>query len=201
MGWNFAFGMMPFGDRWKAHRKMFDSRFRQGNISSYQPIQIECAHVLLTDLLESPEDFRIHLRQWVSYWFGSSRFDTTVVNVHDQSGSVHSDQSDLWSYYFQDWSLQGNRREIICCNDSCCFSRSFPRWHPSLPWGYVIVARMIVRSQRSSEIHPRVVPRRWIPDQGTLMEEINPWNGWFSLRSRQKRDSEQSSHMCSSGLL
>ncbi|KAJ6466262.1 cytochrome P450 [Mycena sanguinolenta] len=52
MGWDFAFSMLPRGDQWRAHRRMFNQHFRPDVSRSYRPIQMEKVHQLLQgDLL------------------------------------------------------------------------------------------------------------------------------------------------------
>lgn len=63
MGWDWGFGMMKYGPRWKKHRKMFDSQFRASQASAFWPIQKQRAHTLIQDLLKSPSDLTGHLRQ------------------------------------------------------------------------------------------------------------------------------------------
>ena len=38
MGWDWAFSTMKYGEEWKEHRRMFDSRFKESQVSSYWPI-------------------------------------------------------------------------------------------------------------------------------------------------------------------
>ncbi|KAF7324284.1 O-methylsterigmatocystin oxidoreductase [Mycena sanguinolenta] len=62
MGWDFAIGLMPLGDKWRKHRRMFQQHFRQDASRTYRPIQMKKIHLLLQGLLSSPEEFREHLK-------------------------------------------------------------------------------------------------------------------------------------------
>ncbi|KAF8965476.1 cytochrome P450 [Flammula alnicola] len=62
MGWDFSFGHMRYGDRWKKHRRIFHSQFQQSVAPTYWPIQRREAHALLRRLLHSPENLDYHLR-------------------------------------------------------------------------------------------------------------------------------------------
>ncbi|KAK0211153.1 cytochrome P450 [Desarmillaria ectypa] len=62
MGWDWSFGHMPYGDRWKAHRKIFHTHFQSSVVSVYWPIQLKEAHKLLRRLLHEPEELLEHLR-------------------------------------------------------------------------------------------------------------------------------------------
>ncbi|KAK0239655.1 cytochrome P450 [Armillaria nabsnona] len=62
MGWDWSFGHMPYGERWKAHRKIFHAHFQASVVSVYWPIQLKEAHKLLRRLLHEPEELLEHLR-------------------------------------------------------------------------------------------------------------------------------------------
>ncbi|KAF9219295.1 cytochrome P450 [Gyrodon lividus] len=62
MGWDWSFGHMPYGERWKKHRKMFERQFRPAVAPTYWPLQRKEAHALLRNLLDSPGDLIEHLR-------------------------------------------------------------------------------------------------------------------------------------------
>ncbi|KAJ6512839.1 cytochrome P450 [Mycena sanguinolenta] len=62
MGWEFNFGLLPWGDKWREYRKMFQQHFRPDASRSYRPIQMKKVHLLLQELLSSPQEFREHLK-------------------------------------------------------------------------------------------------------------------------------------------
>ncbi|KAF8841475.1 cytochrome P450, partial [Paxillus ammoniavirescens] len=62
MGWNWSFGHMSYGERWKKHRKMFERLFRPAVAPTYWPLQGKEAHTLLRNLLDSPRGLIEHLR-------------------------------------------------------------------------------------------------------------------------------------------
>ncbi|KAH7909414.1 cytochrome P450 [Hygrophoropsis aurantiaca] len=62
MGWDWSFGHMPYGERWKKHRKMFERQFRPAVAPTYWPIQRKEAHALLRNILDNPDDLAEHLR-------------------------------------------------------------------------------------------------------------------------------------------
>ncbi|KAK7048442.1 cytochrome P450 [Favolaschia claudopus] len=61
-GWDMSFGMMPYGGKWRQHRRMFHQYFRREAIHTYYPIQLKKIHELLHGLLSSPEDFVQHIQ-------------------------------------------------------------------------------------------------------------------------------------------
>ena len=58
MGWDFNFGFMRVGDRWRQHRRMFQQNFRRDMARNYRPIQMKKVHQLLQGLLSRPDHFR-----------------------------------------------------------------------------------------------------------------------------------------------
>lgn len=56
---------MPFGNRWKRHRRAFDRPLRESQVHVFWDIQQDCARRLLVDLAKSPKDFMSHLRLYV----------------------------------------------------------------------------------------------------------------------------------------
>ncbi|KAJ7675756.1 cytochrome P450 [Mycena polygramma] len=58
MGWDFNVGLMPRGDRWREHRKLFQTYFRRDMSQNYRPIQMKKVQALLRGLLARPQDFR-----------------------------------------------------------------------------------------------------------------------------------------------
>ncbi|KAJ7250827.1 cytochrome P450 [Mycena haematopus] len=67
MGWDFALGLLPLGDRWRRYRRMFQQHFRRDISRNYCPIQMKKIHQLLLGLLSSPQEFREHLKTQVIY--------------------------------------------------------------------------------------------------------------------------------------
>ncbi|KAJ6559130.1 cytochrome P450 [Mycena vulgaris] len=56
LGWDFNFGFMPYGPRWRRHRRMLQGHFRREISLDYRPIQMEKIHDFLRGLLSRPED-------------------------------------------------------------------------------------------------------------------------------------------------
>ncbi|KAF7365147.1 O-methylsterigmatocystin oxidoreductase [Mycena venus] len=58
MGWDFNVGMMPIGDKWRQHRRMFQQHFRRDIALDHRPAQMKKVHQFLQGLLADPRDFR-----------------------------------------------------------------------------------------------------------------------------------------------
>jgi len=60
---DFNFGLIPYGHWWRRHRRAFHEHFHPNVVKKYHPIQIREARALIARLLESPKNFRHHIRQ------------------------------------------------------------------------------------------------------------------------------------------
>ena len=67
MGWDWAFSTMKYGEEWKEHRRMFDSRFKESQVSSYWPIIKETTHTLLKNLSDTPDNLHEHLQLYAPH--------------------------------------------------------------------------------------------------------------------------------------
>ena len=63
MGLGFATGIMPYGMRWRKHRRIFHENFRINAVYKYQPIQRREIHAFLRRLLDTPDNFLHRIRQ------------------------------------------------------------------------------------------------------------------------------------------
>uniref|UniRef100_A0A0W0FF05 Cytochrome P450 n=3 Tax=Moniliophthora roreri TaxID=221103 RepID=A0A0W0FF05_MONRR len=62
MGWNWNFGLLPYSDAWRSRRRVFLQSFNAQAAKLFRPHETKSAHLLLTRLRESPENFLVHLR-------------------------------------------------------------------------------------------------------------------------------------------
>ena len=66
MEWDFALALMPYGVRWKKHRRTFQEYFHANELYKYIPIQRREICAFLRRFLVTPDDFVNHIYQWVS---------------------------------------------------------------------------------------------------------------------------------------
>ncbi|KAJ7259513.1 cytochrome P450 [Mycena haematopus] len=81
IGWDFALSLLPHGDRWRQHRRMFQQHFRQDISRNYHPIQMKKIRQLLLGLLSSPQEFKEHLRTRAIYYFLLLKADNNSVRL------------------------------------------------------------------------------------------------------------------------
>ena len=63
MKWDFNFGFIPYGARWRKLRKLFHENFHIDTVYKYQPMQRREVHAFLCRLLVTPDNFLHHIRQ------------------------------------------------------------------------------------------------------------------------------------------
>ncbi|KJA17691.1 hypothetical protein HYPSUDRAFT_146170 [Hypholoma sublateritium FD-334 SS-4] len=84
LGWDFSFAHMPYGDRWRTHRRLFHDQFQQSIAPAYWPIQQREAHALLRRLLHSPEKLDYHLRHNIAAVIMDITYGITIADHDDQ---------------------------------------------------------------------------------------------------------------------
>ncbi|KAJ7873152.1 cytochrome P450 [Mycena leptocephala] len=62
MGWDFNFGLMKYGEHWRAHRRLFHSVFHTEAARLFRPKELTASHELLRRVLHNPDGFMDHLR-------------------------------------------------------------------------------------------------------------------------------------------
>ncbi|KAF8883978.1 cytochrome P450 [Infundibulicybe gibba] len=76
------FSLLPYGRRWRRQRQLFHGRFHMNTVSKYLPVQSCGTRRLLLALLESPNEFRDHIRQA----FASTIMDVTYgIKVKEEN--------------------------------------------------------------------------------------------------------------------
>lgn len=63
MAWDFDIALIPYGPKWRAHRRMFHQYFYQNPVQNYRPVQLDHARAMLNWVLKSPEYTPQHMRQ------------------------------------------------------------------------------------------------------------------------------------------
>ncbi|KIP07997.1 hypothetical protein PHLGIDRAFT_70194 [Phlebiopsis gigantea 11061_1 CR5-6] len=61
-GWSRNFGFIEYGDKWRAHRRMFHQQFTSSVLPRYHPTLKKEVHGLLRLLADSPDNFARHIR-------------------------------------------------------------------------------------------------------------------------------------------
>ncbi|KAF8984058.1 cytochrome P450 [Cyathus striatus] len=57
MGWGFQFATMPYGEKWRERRRLFQKHFPTGRHDNYRPLLKHLIRILQLGLIEQPETF------------------------------------------------------------------------------------------------------------------------------------------------
>ncbi|EGO24791.1 hypothetical protein SERLADRAFT_349289 [Serpula lacrymans var. lacrymans S7.9] len=61
-GMDFNTGLLPYGDEWRLHRKLFHRSFRSEAAATYHELHLRKAHQLVLDLLNEPFEVERHVK-------------------------------------------------------------------------------------------------------------------------------------------
>lgn len=67
MKWEWIVTFSGYTESWRLSRKLLDRSLRPAAIMAYRPLLQTKAHVLLTQLLENPDELEGHLYQFVAF--------------------------------------------------------------------------------------------------------------------------------------
>ncbi|KAH7905306.1 cytochrome P450 [Hygrophoropsis aurantiaca] len=74
-GLGFATTLLPYGHEWRRHRRLFHQYFRADVSRVYHPMQLQAAHGLLKELLDSPQHLNAHVDQFSAAIIMSVMYD------------------------------------------------------------------------------------------------------------------------------
>ncbi|KAJ8463881.1 hypothetical protein ONZ51_g9969 [Trametes cubensis] len=84
MGMDDIFGLMPYGERWKRHRRGFWQHFHPGVVSKYHAAQNVQVRKFLAKLLQDPSRVKEHIRFNFSATMLKIGYDIEVQNERDE---------------------------------------------------------------------------------------------------------------------
>jgi cytochrome P450 len=73
MGWERNIALMPYGDRFRMHRRAIMEHLSPARTPEFRPLQREGACKLLLDLLDTPDAFFDHNRKYVPFTVSAHR--------------------------------------------------------------------------------------------------------------------------------
>ncbi|KAF8872235.1 cytochrome P450 [Infundibulicybe gibba] len=59
---DFNTALLPHGEQWRRHRRVFQQSFRKAAVVQYEPIEMRKVRQMLRGLLETPNDLQAHIR-------------------------------------------------------------------------------------------------------------------------------------------
>ncbi|EEB95853.1 hypothetical protein MPER_05113, partial [Moniliophthora perniciosa FA553] len=75
--------VMPYGDRWRRHRKLFQEGLRDSAIAEYIPVQLEKTQEFLANLLKDPDNFRVHIQTLAAAIIIGVMYGHDVTSIED----------------------------------------------------------------------------------------------------------------------
>jgi cytochrome P450 len=78
MGWEFNVGFIPYGPKWRKHRKAMHYALNPTAMVSYRGIQLAKVHQLVKNLMHAPDEMEVHLRTYVR---ASDRNDVSFFSL------------------------------------------------------------------------------------------------------------------------
>ncbi|PCH39680.1 cytochrome P450, partial [Wolfiporia cocos MD-104 SS10] len=99
LGWVADIVFMEYGERWKKHRKWAQSAYNdKATLKTYRPIRTREVYALLSNLLDTPDDFGIHIKRYVAalildttYGHSISTADDEYVRMADEALAVSTE--------------------------------------------------------------------------------------------------------------
>ncbi|KAJ3563355.1 hypothetical protein NP233_g8990 [Leucocoprinus birnbaumii] len=93
IGWNWALPLVPYGEKFRRHRKYLSQYFAKQCLPNYYPIQLKEARRLLNDLLDDPDNYRQHIERLagavimeIVYGHEVKSFDDEFLQVASKGG-------------------------------------------------------------------------------------------------------------------
>ncbi|KAG1842639.1 cytochrome P450 [Suillus subalutaceus] len=80
---DFNTALLPYGDRWRLHRRMFHQAFRQAEIPAYHALQLRSAHKMLFSFLQDPGNYPSHVKMFGASFIMSIVYDYEVKAEDD----------------------------------------------------------------------------------------------------------------------
>ena len=66
MGWDKVLSFLPYGEKFRRHRRMMQQHFNSQAVSRLRPLQRKELYTMLENLIKSPEDYSHHIFRLVS---------------------------------------------------------------------------------------------------------------------------------------
>lgn len=80
---DFNVGFMPYGERWRLHRRIFHQAFGQAEIPTYHAVQLRSARRMLFSLLQDPGNYANHFRMFTLSFVLSIIYDYEALKAKD----------------------------------------------------------------------------------------------------------------------
>ncbi|KAF8158874.1 cytochrome P450 [Mycena galopus ATCC 62051] len=120
-GWDFSLALMPYSEKWRQYRRLFNQHFRRDAIAAHHPVRFRKIQDFLRGLLSTPEDFFAHTKTLAAAIIMGTVYGYDIKPTHDR---------------FVDLAEEGVRRSFesvlpgAYAVNTFPFLRYFPSWFP-----------------------------------------------------------------------
>ncbi|KAI9571684.1 cytochrome P450 [Boletus coccyginus] len=121
-GTEFSSIFLPYGDRWRLHRRFFHQAFHLNAAPSFRPVQLRKAHDLIMRLASKPQDFPAHLQVLST---------TTIMSlVYDYDASGMDDPIVAQVELAMSIAIKEMRPEVTAIVAAFPLLKYLPQWFP-----------------------------------------------------------------------
>ncbi|KAF8872241.1 cytochrome P450 [Infundibulicybe gibba] len=92
---NFNVALLPHGDLWQRHRRVFQQSFRKDVVERYEPIEAAKVRQMLRSLLESPENLQLHVRTVAAAVIMAIAYGHNISAMNDKFVLIAEELADL----------------------------------------------------------------------------------------------------------
>ncbi|KAJ7748921.1 cytochrome P450 [Mycena metata] len=83
VGWDFNFVVMKYGNKWRAHRRLFSQAFNSVGSKRFRPNQLAATRRMLNRFLATPNQFSEHIRQMAGELIINIGYGIEALPVND----------------------------------------------------------------------------------------------------------------------
>ncbi|OAX32553.1 cytochrome P450 [Rhizopogon vinicolor AM-OR11-026] len=81
---DFNMGLLPYGDRWRLHRRILHQQFHQAAIHTYHDDLLRSIHKMLFSILQDPTNYTSHIKMFTSSFILSIVYDYQPKSENDR---------------------------------------------------------------------------------------------------------------------
>ncbi|KAF5314896.1 hypothetical protein D9619_007188 [Psilocybe cf. subviscida] len=147
MGWDFNAALMPYGQRWRRQRRLFQQAFKRVASLAYRPEQTRKVNDMLYGLLTSPDDFRAHARTVTGAIVMSTTYGYDIKSKNDYFVGLAEDAVNRLSFAFFPGAALVNAVPIL---------QYLPSWFPGAGF------HKVASETKEMTTKMQEVPVRWV---------------------------------------
>jgi len=150
-GMSFSTVMMPYGDEWRLHRKLFQHAFRTETEKRSREVYMSKARTLLASLLVAPADFELHIKNYVASNVMALAYGYEIASRDDPMVRTVMSLVNILSR-----AMSPERNAVITAFP---FLDKFPSWFPG--------TGLFREAREARQLAAQVldVPFNWVKDQ------------------------------------